>query len=301
MNICQLEPKNEEEIKKICIMDKDLVVEKVLTANTIYIYDTCSIIHHSKLDNVDYIVELIKRHKGIVLITWTVLMELSNGKILDKHLMFLQNIKELGVDLVLFQEEFTYDCIRAAYSYSIEEVNQQLKYGICFMKKLQGTIARYIDGLDTDYRGRLLRVDSDKEEIRSFFKKIRCNKVSKDSLAEELIFIVIILLQGIVGDVVFISDDFKSSDKFLRMTDYISEQYGRKRISMYTTAVLLYKLVREELAVPEEGRRILECSYPDKIKLYATDRYDLRIEKKEVSVEQYIYLLETDKEFRVYR
>lgn len=301
MNIYQLEPKNEEEIKKICIMDKDLVVEKVLTANTIYIYDTCSIIHHSKLDNVDYIVELIKRHKGIVLITWTVFMELSNGKILDKHFMFLQNIKELGVDLVLFQEEFTYDYIRAAYSYSIEEVNQQLKYGICFMKKLQGTIARYIDGLDTDYRGRLLRVDSDKEEIRSFFKKIRCNKVSKDSLAEELIFIVIILLQGIVGDVVFISDDFKSSDKFLRMTDYISEQYGRKRISMYTTAVLLYKLVREELAVPEEGRRILECSYPDKIKLYATDRYDLRIEKKEVSVEQYIYLLETDKEFRVYR
>lgn len=305
MKTYQDEPNNIEDIRRFCIHEKQDVITKTLTAKALFIYDTCSIMHHANAQNIESISNYIKVHMGTVLITKTVLLELSSsdnhGNILEKNINFLKQLSDYGIDIIIFEEELCYDCIKFSYSYNVDEINEQLKYSIRFIKRFQGTIAQYIDSLLQKDRIALLNGESDREEITQFFAKIRKTKKSQDSLAEELIFLMIILLQGIINEVIFVSDDFRSSDKFLQLTDYIQEHYNRKGIYVYTTAVLFYKSVRENIINSEEGKSLLECTYRDKIKMYATDKHDLKIKKKELSIEEFIKIINEDSEFRIYR
>ncbi len=305
MKTYQDEPNNIEEIRKFCIYEKQDVLTKTSEAKAIFMYDTCSIIHHANAQKIESISNYIKKHMGIVLITKTVLVELSSsdngGNILEKNVNFLRNLNGFGIDIIIFEEELCYDCIKFSFSYTLNDINEKMKYAICFTKGFQGAIAQYIDILPQKERIALLHGESSREPITEFFTKIRKRKTPQDSLAEELIFLMIILLQGIINEVVFLSDDFKSSDKFLQLTDYIQKHYNRKGIHMYTTAVLYYKQVRENIIDLEEGRKLLECTYSNNIKMYASDKNDFKVEKKELSIEEFIKIINEDSEFRIYR
>jgi len=299
-NFCDLEP-------NLILTEKDIINEMLL-AKTVFFYDTCSIIHHAKLRDKTPIISYIKKYEGVIVLTRTVIIELAssdNGnKILPGHLRYLQSLNQNGIKIVLFDEELCYGCLDATYTDNIENFNKLLCYSVLQVKKYQGIVSRFFNALPEEDRKKLSgSIQSKKEEFSGFFQAIRLTKSSNDSMAEELLFMCLILLQGCIGRVVLLSNDIHASDKFLRTIRYIDDHYKRKNMFMYTTAVFCHKLYNDSLLPIDELTEFLSSTYiqGQNIQVYATTKEDIEITHKKISMSDLAVLISTDKELRIYR
>lgn len=114
-------PDNLSEIKQYAVSDN---IQQISGANTIIFYDACSFRFHMNVDNITPIVEFLKSLDGTVVLTITVLMELSSrtGKLEGKELAYLSHLKDSGIKIAVMYEEEFYDVLRLCFI-DTEKVN----------------------------------------------------------------------------------------------------------------------------------------------------------------------------------
>lgn len=308
MTTYRYQPNNFADIEHYFITDQNIAVLEMIRASTVFFYDTCSIMHHAHLMDVNPIVSYVKNNNGIVVIARTVVMELSspaNGNIIqEQHMQYIGKLYDAGIKIFLFNEESSLNCINIAFSCSVEEINQMLGYEVMQMKTYKGAISRYYDRLPEESQRKLRgQTQSSSDEFLHFFQSMRSYKETEDSLAEELIMLIFILVQECLNRLVLISDDSRCSNKFLQTTQYIKQHYQRGDIHIQSTASLCLKLYRDGLLQQEGIERFLLSAYQShqSIRLFVATKEDIEISERQFSLTELVELIKSDSELRIYR
>lgn len=252
-------PNNFDDIKNFLVVDKQKAIELVLCSKLYFFYDTCSIIFHSNSSYRQFIIQFLKEKSGIIILTRTILMELCSGpsnNIASEHIRYLKELKNEGINIILFDEETVFDCINTAISIANERANVLLRHAVQTVSLTKGKIYDITQSMPPIVQKLYFVSPGNAELFSAFFRYARSSKISKDSLGEELMFICFIILESVpvLGKCVFLSNDLNSYRKVITLQDYIKKYYNKpSRLYQLTTAALIYKLFREGILTDRNG------------------------------------------------
>lgn len=296
-------PINFSDIEKYLVVGTKDVINKITSGKDCYFYDTCSILNHSGSQSRSYIISYLKNKNALIVLTRTVLMELSSG--LDNSINPIQidYFKELWnckIDIVLLDEEIVLGCLNEVIAIRTEDANRLLGYAIKELFKSKGKIydiKQEDDGPNKIIKKLLNDNQGNKELYTDFFKYARSTKESKDNLGEELMFICFIILTRamLLGKCVFFSNDLKSIGTVLSLRDYIYKNHDKHEPYQLTTATLIYKMYKDNiLRNREEMLDILNNSINKKICVFYTGEYDISVQRGSFSKEDLVDRIITD-------
>ena len=184
-------PDNYSEIEESVVTDIDEIKRMFFKADKVLFYDACSFQRHSNLKEKGQSI-LIRyfENRGIVIfLTRCILMELSGeNHILEQQFIeYINKLKNSGVSVVVFDEEYTYSILSDCFS-TIERINEYLMWAVRMVKSPTGTITDTLklnDKLHSEViEGKNLK---DSDLYQRFFSAVRSNKEHEDNLGEELI------------------------------------------------------------------------------------------------------------------
>lgn len=249
-------PNNFDDIKQYIIYNKESVIDKFFKGSIMFFYDTCSIRHHSNSDNRNYIIEYLLKKQATIIITRTVLMELSPNTYLihPDQIRYIKELYDSGLDILLFNEEFVFDCLKEFMNISNKEANLLLGYSVKHVSKHKTKTYEILHyTLSTKFSEQLKGHEPGNRELYTrFFKIARSSKESEDSLAEELILICTIVLSRMSrGKFVFFSDDLKARVKIIDTKRNIKEWHHFEEFYQLTTAATVYKIHKLEILIDE--------------------------------------------------
>lgn len=282
-------PHNFSEFSEYIISDKETYLEKFLEDNPIYFYDTCAIQCHSNSQNRDKIICYIKSKKGIVVITRTILMELSgdDGLVTSNIIDYLRAINNNNIDIILLDEsDLLYilkECTRLTYS----ECNKELGYAMVTLSESKGAIYdlkrenpnRIVNNLFSESNSSSLYIE--------FFEYLKNTKTSGDNLGEDLIFLCFIILirTMVISNLIFLSNDLKSRDSIIKVIEYIRDRYDKNEVSQLTTATLLYKLVKENFVTDKDTLfELLSTSFTGNVRILYVDDKSIQLEQTSLPI-----------------
>lgn len=303
-------PYNFVEIEEYVILDKKKVADMILVADICFIYDTCAIRSHAEISDITPLVSYIKSKNGVVIITRTVLMEMcsNDSKIWRQHIDFIKKLSDAGVNVLIFNEEDSMQCLKRVYSGLPEDFNNFLKYALRAARKWKGTVDEIISSSGSDIARKLCRSDnySKTELFSTFFQMARASKQPEDNLAEELFMVCVAILSNIPDrneyKYIIISEDRGLIRKLVEMTENLEKHTGARRCSLLTTPALCQVLTKEGLIdTIAELQNILDCTYKDRnIKVCCSEEYDLKPKEKDFTKEELADKLLNDSNFTVY-
>ncbi len=208
---------NADLIEPYLIMDKDVVVEKLVNSERVYFYDVCSIVGHGKSNNKEIILEYFKAKADVVVITEMVYLELcKGGSINENELNMLLYLLENGIAIYKMKEEWTYDLlVELSANYDLSKINNYLVKAASAVNNSGGTISRLLhnDRESEEEEKELCKIIrlaylakqknltnsnmTSAIELRQsisfythFFEFFRTRKVSEDGMGEELIMVI---------------------------------------------------------------------------------------------------------------
>lgn len=302
-------PSNFDDIKQYTIQGKTEVVKEILSSEKCFFYDTCSIQHHSNSQNRSYIIEYLKSKKATIILTRTVLMELSPNSF-NIHPIQIQYFKELydsNIKIIILNEEYVYDCLKEVFNYNNKELNLLLGHAVNEISKHKGKTYKILNEMERSLAIKIKGFNPGNAQLfTTFFKEARAQKEEADSLAEELIFICIIMLTSIpyLSDnvkYIFFSNDLLSRSKVIPLVDYIYKYYGKREPYQLTTAAMVYKMYRENILIDKEKLlEIMRCTYgSNNVSIYYVGEYDLKQINEKFSSEKIVDRIMSDKEFKL--
>lgn len=297
-------PQNYSDIEKYLISAPDQIIDLFFKHEKHFFYDTCSIIHHSNASSNDFIIEFLLKHSAVIIITKTVLMELSSSTfVIDPiQIDYLRKVHENGIPILFIAEEIVMDILKDALSISNEEANVLLGYAVKEVSKFKTATYNIINTLDEGVRNRIANRNPGSETLyEPFFKYARHQKSEGDSLAEELILISIIILTRIpVGKYILISDDLKIRSNVISVNSYIEKHHGRKAPMQLTTSRLIYEMYKNEiLTVRDDMMNILSASFHGNVKVYYVGEEDIQLVDESFSKDDLLNQMLTIPEFRI--
>jgi hypothetical protein len=303
-------PYNFAEIEKYVILDKKKVADMILVADICFIYDTCAIRNHAKISDITTLISYIKSKNGVVIITRTVLMEMCSNdyRIWREHIDFIKKLSGADINVLIFNEEDSLQCLKRVYSDSAEDFNNFLKYALRTARKWKGTVDEIIVNSGSDMARKLCGSDnySKTELFSTFFQMARASKKSEDNLAEELFMVCIAILSNIPDrneyKYIIISEDRGSIRKLVEMAENLEKHTGAKRCSLLTTPALCQILIKEGLIdTIAKLQNVLDCTYQDRnIKVFCSEEYDLKPKEKDFTKGELADKLLNDTNFIVY-
>jgi len=297
-------PDNFNDIEEYVITDPTTIVESFFKYENHFFYDTCSILHHSNAICNDRIIEFLIAQSGIIIITRTVLMELSSSTFLidSVQIDYLRKLHENGIPILLMDEEIVLMILKDTLSISNEVANQLLGYAVKEVCKFKTAIYNVMSAIDDGIRNRILHSNPGIDALyEPFFKAVRLQKTEKDSLAEELILICIIVLTKVpLGKYILVSDDLKIRNSVISITEYIQKQHGLKAPMQLTTSRLVYELYKKGiLTVREDMINILTASFHGNMKVFYIGADDIQLMYDSLTKEDLIDKMLTISEFRI--
>lgn len=229
---------------------------------------------------------------------------------LEVHEVQIEYFKELyncGVKILLFDEEDVYNCLKEVFNKTNEEFNLLLGYAVKEISKHKGKIYQILEGMDTSLKVKIKGNNPGKVELfTKFFKVARASKQEHDSLAEELIFICIIILTSIPYlhssiKYIFFSNDLAARSKVIQLADYILKNHNKKEPYQLTTATMVYKMYRENiLSNKEEMIEIMERTYgASNANIYYVGEYDISQVNGKFSLEEIVDKIISDENFKI--
>ncbi len=297
-------PTNWHQLTKVIIYNKERCVSKILTAPKCLLLDTCTIMQYENLQHDSQFFTYVHDCFDAILITRTILMELESedGAIEESHISFLEKLSE-ETEAYIFDEEWCCDYLKHVFNKSDKELNGLLAEAIKFIKKIFNNCvdAFFDDAAQVNVYFKALPTT---EVFGRFFTDIRQKKESGDSLGEELITLIILLMANVqeinACKFVLFSNDKQSYAAFLSVKSYIKKKCGWDAFMCQTTCNIAQTLYRLNYIEKEEIRNILEVSYHNNpVKCYAAGQHDLRCEEYIFSADTFMDMLEGDSMFRV--
>lgn len=303
-------PYNFVEIEKYVIFDVKKITSMIVISDICYIYDTCAIRSHANIADITPLVSYIKGKNGVVIITRTVLMEMcSNDNMMwPKHIDFIKKLSDAGIQVLIFNEEDSLQCLKRVFRISTVEFNNHLKYALRIARKWKSTVDEIIANSGSDMVRKFCGSDnvSKIELFSTFFQLARASKKSEDNLAEELFMICIAILSNIPNrneyKFIIISDDRGLIRKLVQITENLLIHTGSKGGSILTTPALCHALTKEGLIDNESDLQIIfDCTHHDRnIKVFCSEEYDLKPKEKNFIQEELVDKLLNDTNFTVY-
>lgn len=215
-------------IDDLVITDESKICCYLFQTNHLVFLDTCFVTHQSGYQRQTEVYEAFGKLcagtdvKDVVFVlTEMVLYEMSQqstGQIYEQSRTFLRGLKDFGCTIVLVKEENVLHMVTPYVQRSAEEWNAFLMEGICSNKALWTSIIGKTKNPEfafCDVFSLVGTVPREREFVHDFIVALKEHKTSKDSLAEELIFLYIIFLRVLLGDAKrkhmwFLSDDFSA-------------------------------------------------------------------------------------------
>ncbi|MGL5677500.1 MAG: hypothetical protein ACRDDX_13900 [Cellulosilyticaceae bacterium] len=270
-----------------------------------YFYDTCSILYHSQSANRKKIISFLKDNNAVVMITTTILMELTSDlfKIRSIQMEYIKEIFNSGIKIIVLKEEQIGEVLKAYTTLSNVECNDVLAYGIREMSKAKHKIYDIIKNEPIQNQRKFKGVDKVPTEIYSdFFTTARAQKETQDSLGEELIFLCIIVLSRLPGkQFIYLSDDKKSMPQVIIIQQYIAEYYDAKEFTQLSTAGIVYRLYKSyDVSAQEVLVEILECTTSDNnIGIWCLQEFDINPKRITTTPQKLVQEMVTQDDFKV--
>ncbi|MDK2984759.1 MAG: hypothetical protein PWQ96_401 [Clostridia bacterium] len=297
-------PSNFKDFENYLIYKKQEVVDAFFKGEKYFFYDTCSILHHSNTENRHYIIEFLKSKSATIIITRTVLMELTanSSELHQIQINFLKELYDNGLYVLLFDEEIILACLKEILNITIEEANKLLGFAVKEVSKFKTKTYEVLNSMDEKVTNKLKSIAPGKSELySSFFGHARSLKEEGDSMAEELIFICIIVLTKIpLGKYILISDDLRIRHQVISIKEYIKKHHNVSEPYQLTTATLLYKMYKEGIISNRNDMiDIISKSSNGNINVYFVSEYDIKQEKNSFTAEELVDRLINENEFRI--
>ena len=282
-------PNNFSEIDEFVVTDIDEIKSIFYKAEKVFFYDACSFQRHSKLKEKEKSI-LIRyfENRGIaIFLTRCILMELSgDNHVLEWQLIdYINKLKNSGVSVVIFDEEYTYSILSDCFS-SIERINEYLMWVIRMAKSPTGTITDTLKGDDKlnseVVKGKNLKAS---DLYQRFFSAVRSNKEHKDDLGEELISIcahILSYLPGVPdGKLCVLTDDKGAASKIDSVMRRTKQEYRGSGIILFSTPKLIQHMYQEGVELSEdEIVNVLSQGISENVVIMGITDYDLRVNDK---------------------
>lgn len=296
-------PTNFNVLKPYIIYEKNEVINEFYNRRHYFFYDTCSFLHHSNTLDRSYIIQYLKNEDAIIIITRTVLMELTANSF-NLHPTQLRYLKELynaELKILLLDEEIVADCIKNISNISNKEANILLGHAIKEVSKYKTITNKLKNNMDSTLKNKIIINPANTLMFNLFFRYARSQKVQGDSLAEELIFICIIVLTKIPLDkYILISDDLSIRNSVIRVNAYLDKHHKVKSPIQITTPALIYKMYKKSIITSKQDMiNILDHVTNERITVYYLGEYDIKIENHSFDKEDLINRLISEEEFKI--
>lgn len=297
-------PDNFNELQPYIIQDKSIYNDILITADNIYFYDTCSLQCHSNSINRNKIISYIKNHNGIIIITKTILIELSmnNGNVQSSIIDYLHEFYNSDIPVILFNEEDLLSVLKHSSTESISKYNKMLALSIIQVAEYKGTIYDIKNEIKSTILQNLFS-SSSQTLYKDFFKFARSCKIEDDNLGEELMFICFAILSFIpfLNTITFLSNDMKSRSSVININNYTKTYGAKKQPYQLTTAKLLYKMHKENLLNnKDEMIELFSKSFHGNVPIFYTDEHSITIEETKLSIDEISKLIFEKEDFIIY-
>lgn len=299
-------PQNFNDIEKYLVVGTNEILSKIVCGKNYYFYDTCSVLNHSGANSREYIISYLKSKDTLIVITRTVLMELSSGvdnKIHPVQINYLKEMYDSSLDIILIDEEIVLSCLTEVINITTLEANKLLGYAVKELSRAKGKIYELIHADPKKIISKLISPSpGNKELYADFFKYARSTKESKDNLGEELMFICFIILTKAMplGKCIFFSNDLKSMGTVIQLKDYIVKFHGKKEPYQLTTAALVYKMYKDNILKDRNKMiDILAIGPGQKVKIFYVGEDDISLQEASFSIEDLVDKIIADKHFVV--
>lgn len=296
-------PDNFNDINAYLISEIEEIKELFYKYEVKCFYDTCAILHHSNIREKSILLEFLLERYGLLIVTRTVLMELAGEQHLINHIQvkYFKELHEVGLKIILLNEEDSIILLREAIDLTNEKSNQLLGYAIKKIMTSRKAISNLMASINNNLKRKLLGSNSGNSLLHElFFNYARENKVSGDSLAEELIFISIIILTKMpLGKYIFLSNDLASMKTVQDIREYIKKYHNMDSPKMLTTSKIVEVLFKENICTDKNRlMHILQSTFYDNVSAFCIGEDDLMVVYKSFSKEEFIQKLR-DKNFHV--
>lgn len=297
-------PSNFNDIKEYLIYEKVEIIDSFFTGENYFFYDTCSLIHHSNSSKRNYIIQYLKNKNAIIIITRTVLMELSSNdcNIHPTQANFIKELFQSGLRVLLFDEEIIVNCLKDMLGSTNEEANLLLGYAIKEVSKFKGAIYQIKNSMERSFSSKLLGDNPGSTLLYDrFFQYARSQKKQGDSLAEKLIFICIIVLSKMPrGKYILVSDDLNIRAEVIGINGYLMDKHQIKAPFQLTTPALIYRMYKESIINRQSDMLdILSAAFSGNVNVFYIGEYDIQIAYSSFTRTDLIKRLIDDDEFRI--
>ncbi|MCG8485417.1 MAG: transposase, partial [Clostridia bacterium] len=156
--------------------------------------------------------------------------------------------------------------------------------------------------INQDVRRKLMSNSPGNEALYDiFFEAAREQKMEKDSLAEELILICIIVLTKVpLGKYIIISDDLEIRNVVISIADYIKKHHDIKAPMQLTTSRLIYELYKKQIVKEKNDLfDILSASFHGNVKVFYIGKDDIKLNYDAFTKENLIDEMMKDSDFRI--
>ena len=227
-------------------------------------------------------------NRGIaIFLTRCILMELSgDNHVLDRRFIeYINKLKNSGVSVVIFDEEYTYSILSDCFS-TIERVNEYLMWAVRMAKSPTSTITDTLkmnDKLNSEVvEGKNLKAS---DLYQRFFSAVRSNKEHEDNLGEELISICVHILSYLPGvpdgKLCVLTDDKGAASKIDSVMRRTNQEYRGSRIILFSTPKLIQHMYQEGVGLSEdEIVNVLSQGISENIVIMGITDYDFRVNDK---------------------
>lgn len=299
-------PLNFKDIQNYLIYKQNEVVNAFFNSDVkkYFFYDTCSILHHSNSKKRQFIINYLVEKSATIIITRTVLMELTANsfKLHSIQVEYFKELYESGLKIFLMDEEIIFNCFKKYLNITIEDANKLLGFAVKEICKFKTKTKYIINQMTKNMSNKLLGINPGNTELfTDFFRFARSLKSHGDSLAEELIFICIIVLTRIpMGKYFFISDDLNVRYQVIIINKYIEKHHKMSVPIQITTASLLNKMYRDNFINNKEDMvEILKSAFKGNVSIFYVGEYDIEQKYKSFKCEEIIDRLLNEKDFRI--
>ena len=214
-------------------------------------------------------------------------MELASNfhRLAEKCVEFLRSMKDAGVSVVIFNEEFTYDILAECFS-SNEKINEYLIWAVRTVKSPVSTIEETLK-LDAKLYSEVVEGKNAKSSdlYQRFFRAVRANKEHQDNLGEELISIsvhILSYLPGVFdGKLCVLSDDKGTVGKIDSVMRRTNSQNRGSKIILFSTPKLVQHMFQEHVEIAEEAMiKLISQGASGNITVMGITAFDLKVDEK---------------------
>lgn len=291
--ICGI-PKNSSEIVPYVIREPEHMIKEILTSPVCYFYDSCTFRNHAKTDGSDIIFRYLKSTGGIVVLLWSVLMELcgTDGCIWQEHILFIKRMQEAGIAVLSPYEEEIFRVLSFCFS-GAETLNERLKFAVRSGKTPVGTIEKMLERNQRLKRKLLGNGQvSDTFLAAEFFRTVRTCYRPGEHMGEEMIAVCIHLLSNIPDCRSYpyrvLTDDKGAAALLGRMMKNVKQHMGRKTAAVVSTPRLVQLMAESGAELErEEAEHILTAGNTGKVlHVLCVEKYELEPSVKAMEVQE---------------